>query len=183
MKKLSMFLAFLLVAVLAANAQEKRYDVKSGIVTMESEMGATTLYFDNYGAVQAQKMNMMGMDMTILNKDGKTYMINPGEKQVQEMPEGGMGGNTINFLNLTDKVKADNKIKELGKEKVLGRECTKYSIEMNMMGQTMQQTVWVYKGITLKTFMDGGQFQMENTATKFEENATIPAGTFDVPKF
>ena len=184
MKKIVMFVALLLVAGMAAFAQDaKRYEIKSGIITMTSEMGSSTIYFDNYGAVQAQKMNMMGNEMIILNKDGKTYMINPGEKQVQEMPGGGMGGPTINFLALTDKVKADNKIQELGKEKVLDRECTKYSIETSMMGQTMKQTVWVWKGITLKTAMDGGQFSFENAASKFEENAKMPEGIFEVPKY
>ena len=51
------------------------------------------------------------------------------------------------------------------------------------MGMTMKQTVWVWKGIALKTLSDGGQFQFGNEATKIEENASIPASTFDVPKF
>ncbi len=185
---------FICVALLLAAAagvamgqDGKRYGIKSGILTQTSEMGETTVYFDNYGAVEAQKMKMdfMGnaMEMTILRKDGKTYMINAAEKQVQEMPAGGMGGADINFLNLTDKVKAENKIKEAGKETVLGRECTKYTMESSQMGMTMSQTVWVWNGIVLKSLTDGGQFQFGNTATKLEENATIPASTFDMPKF
>lgn len=188
MKKFFLFAALLLSAAWLANAQDaKRYEIKSGIITMESDMGATTIYFDNYGAVEAQKMkmSMFGADteMTILSKDGKTFMINAAEKQVQEMPAGGMGGATINFLKLDDKTKADYKIKEEGKEKILGRDCTKYSMEVSQMGQTVKQTVWVWKGIALKTSTDAGQFQFGNTATKIEENAAIPAGTFDVPKF
>ena len=181
---------FICVALLLAAAagvamgqDGKRYGIKSGILTQTSEMGETTVYF----AVEAQKMKMdfMGnaMEMTILRKDGKTYMINAAEKQVQEMPAGGMGGADINFLNLTDQVKAANKIKEAGKETILGRECTKYTMESSQMGMTMSQTVWVWNGIVLKSLTDGGQFQFGNTATKLEENANIPASTFDIPKF
>jgi len=171
-----------------ATAQDgHRYGIKSGILTQKSEMGETTVYFDNYGALEAQKMkmNFMGneMDMTILRKDGKTYMINASEKQVQEMPDGGMGGNSINFLNLTDAVKSANKIKEAGKETILGKECTKYTMESSQMGMTMTQTVWVWEGIALKTLTDGGQFTFGNEAVKLEENVEIPASTFDIPKF
>ena len=141
---------FLLLATAAgvATAQDgHRYGIKSGIVTMKSEMGETTVYFDNYGALEAQKMkmNFMGMntEMTIIRKDGKTDMV----------------------------------------KTILGRECTKYTMESSQMGMTMKQTVWVWKGIALKTLSDGGQFQFGNEATKIEENASIPASTFDVPKF
>ena len=186
-KFLSMILLLATAAGVAMAQDGQRYGIKSGILTQKSEMGETTIYFDNYGALEAQKMkmNFMGneMDMTILRKDGKTYMINASEKQVQEMPDGGMGGNSINFLNLTDAVKSANKIKEAGKETILGKECTKYTMEASQMGMTMTQTVWVWQGIALKTLTDGGQFTFGNEAVKFEENATIPASTFDIPKF
>ena len=188
MNKKLISLVLLLASVAGVAMAQNRYGVKSGILTQKSEMGETTIYFDNYGALEAQKMKMdfMGnsMEMTILRKDGKTYMINASEKQVQEMPAGGgMGGNDINFLNLTDAVKSANKIKEAGKETILGKECTKYTMESSQMGMTMSQTVWVWQGITLKSLTDGGQFQFGNEVVKFEENATIPASTFDVPKF
>ena len=186
-KVLSLFLLLATAAGVAMAQDGHRYGIKSGILTQKSEMGETTVYFDDYGALEAQKMkmNFMGMDteMTILRKDGKTYMINAAEKQVQEMPAGGMGGADINFLALTDAVKAANKIKEAGKETVLGKECTKYTMESSQMGMTMSQTVWVWEGIALKSLTDGGQFQFGNEAVKFEENATIPASTFEVPKF
>lgn len=186
MKKNFLLLALLLTAsVGAASAQEApRYGVKSGIITMESQMGTTTVYFDDFGALEAQKMKMSGfgadMEMTILRRDGKTYMINATEKQVQEMPA--MGAD-VNYLKLTDKDKSSYKIKELGKETVLDRECTKYSMETSQMGMSATQTVWVWNGITLKSLTDAGEFQFGSTAVKFEENAEIPASTFDIPKF
>jgi hypothetical protein len=187
-KKFLTLILLLATAAGVATAQDgQRYGIKSGILTQKSEMGETTVYFDNYGALEAQKMkmNFMGneMEMTILRKDGKTYMINATEKQVQEMPDGGMGGNSINFLNLTDAVKSANKIKEAGKETILGKECTKYTMEASQMGMTMTQTVWVWQGIALKTLTDGGQFTFGNEAVKLEENVEIPASVFEIPKF
>ncbi len=186
-KFLSMILLLATAAGVAMAQDGHRYGIKSGILTQKSEMGETTVYFDNYGALEAQKtkMNFMGneMEMTILRRDGKTYMINTTEKQVQEMPDGGMGGNSINFLNLTDAVKSANKIKEVGKETVLGKECTKYTMEASQMGMTISQTVWVWQGIALKSLTDGGQFTFGNEAVKFEENVEIPASTFEIPKF
>ena len=186
-KIITLFLLLATAAGVAMAQDGQRYGVKSGILTQKSEMGETTIYFDNYGALEAQKMkmNFMGneMDMTILRKDGKTYMINASEKQVQEMPDGGMGGNSINFLNLTDAVKSANKIKEVGKETILGKECTKYTMEASQMGMTMTQTVWVWEGIAFKTLTDGGQFTFGNEAVKFEENVEIPASVFEIPKF
>ena len=187
MHKKLISLMLLLASVAGVASAQNRYGIKSGILTQKSEMGETTIYFDNYGALEAQKMkmNFMGneMDMTILRKDGKTYMINASEKQVQEMPDGGMGGNSINFLNLTDAVKSANKIKEAGKETILGKECTKYTMEASQMGMTMTQTVWVWEGIALKTLTDGGQFTFGNEAVKLEENVEIPASVFEIPKF
>jgi len=188
MNKIILTLVLLLASVAGVGMAQNRYGIKSGILTQKSEMGETTICFDNYGALEAQKMkmNFMGneMEMTILRKDGKTYMINHTEKQVQEMPAGGgMGGADINFLALTDAVKSANKIKEIGKETVLGKECTKYSMTQSQMGMDMAQTVWVWQGIVLKTLTDGGQFQFGNEAVKLEENVEIPASTFEIPKF
>ena len=188
MHKKLITLVLLLASVAGVASAQNRYGIKSGILTQKSEMGETTIYFDNYGALEAQKMkmNFMGneMEMSIIRKDGKTYMVNVAEKQVQEMPDGGMmGGSSINFLNLTDAVKSANKIKEVGKETILGKECTKYTMEAEQMGMSMSQTVWVWNGIALKSLTDGGQFQFGNEVVKFEENATIPASTFDIPKF
>ncbi|MCR5351204.1 MAG: DUF4412 domain-containing protein [Bacteroidales bacterium] len=184
-KKFLSLILLLATATGVAMAQDgPRYGIKSGILTQKSDMGETTVYFDNYGALEAQKMkmNFMGMEtaMTILSKDGKTYMINESEKQVQEIPA---SGSQVNFLKLTDAIKTANKIQEVGKETVLGRECTKYTLEASQMGMTMKQTVWIWQGIALKSLTDGGQFQMTTEAVKFEENVEIPASTFDVPKF
>ena len=197
MKK--MFLAAALLAVVSlANAQapaDAPYGVKSGVITMSMDMMGnemiTETYFDNYGLKTAQVseggfMGGEGKTRTITDKDGAQIRINDAEKTATKMPAiGGMGGfgggrAQINWNNLTDQVKKDNNIKELGKETIAGVECTKYSMTMDMMGQSMEQTVWIYKGIQLKNEMNSDMGTFGSTCKKFEEKA-VDAAMFEVP--
>jgi hypothetical protein len=184
MKKFFSFCAVLLVAV-AAMAQNgtKYYGIKSGTIKVEMDMmGQTipsTIYFDDYGAKQATSISMMGMEMTQINKDGKMYLVNKGEKSVQEMPQ---QQEQINYLNLTDEIKAKYKIKEVGKETVAGKECTTYTVEVSQMGQTVKTTVSVWNGIAMKTVADAGGFSMSQKVTEVKE-APVDAAIFEIPKF
>ena len=184
MKRIFSLCAVLLVAV-AAMAQNgtKYYGIKSGTIKIEMDMmGQTipsTIYFDDYGAKQATSINMMGMEMTQINKDGKMYLVNKGEKSVQEMPQ---QQEQINYLNLTDEVKAKYKIKEVGKETVAGKECTTYTVEVSQMGQTVKTTVSVWNGIAMKTVADAGGFSMSQKVTEVKE-APVDAAIFEIPKF
>ena len=184
MKKFFSLCAVLLVAV-AAMAQNgtKYYGIKSGTIKIEMDMmGQTipsTIYFGDYGAKQATSISMMGMEMTQINKDGKMYLVNKGEKSVQEMPQ---QQEQINYLNLTDEIKAKYKIKEVGKETVAGKECTTYTVEVSQMGQTVKTTVSVWNGIAMKTVADAGGFSMSQKVTEVKE-APVDAAIFEIPKF
>jgi len=181
MKKIFTFCAVLLVAV-TAMAQTGRYGIKSGSYKTEMDMMGqvitNTTYFDDYGAKEVTSMSMMGMEMTQISKDGKMYMVNKGEKSVQEMP----ARETVNYLNLTDEVIAKNKIKEVGKETVAGKECTIYTTEVSQMGQTAKATVSVWNGITMKTNIDAGGFNIVTKVVEVTEGP-VDAALFEVPKF
>ena len=191
MKRFFIVCAALLVTV-AALAQEapKKFGIKSGEFTTETDlmgqkMNATT-YFDDYGNKQYSrtKMSMMGMDidMATLQRDGKTYMINYGDKTVQEGGMQGMGRQEINFLNLTDEVIAKNKIKEVGEEEVSGKPCKVYTTEVSQMGQTAEVKVYVWEGIPMKTVTNA--MGMEIVAKVIEvKEGDVDATLFDVPKF
>lgn len=180
----------LIFAVLAAafcagaQAQEKLYEVKSGIVTMEMDMMGQTMtqeiYFDDFGAKQATVSNFGGNKMRMLVIDGSNVMVSDDQKTATKMPMMG-AQERVNFCNLTEKEIKKYKVQELGKETVAGKECTKYSVTLMMMGQPQKQTVWVYKGITLKTTTNS-DFGGNQTATKIQENVEIPASMFTVPE-
>jgi len=192
MKKL-FFAAALVCAVSVAKAQapaDAIYGVKSGIITMSMDMMGqemvTETYFDDYGKKTAQVSDFGGQKSRTIVVDGEQVRIDDAAKTATKMPSfggmgGGMGRPQINWNKLTDQVKKENNIKELGKETVAGKECTKYSMTMDMMGNQMTQNIWIYKGITLKTAMDSDMGSFGQTATKFQENVEIKADMFTVP--
>ena len=170
-----------------AEAPVPMYEVKSGIVTMEMEMMGRKvvqeIYFDDFGAKQAMKMEMRGKKIRAIEIDGENIMIDDEAMTAFRMPAMGMGGNEkINFLDKSEKNIKKNKIKELGTEVIAGKECTKYSVAIFVMGQVVKQQVWVYKGITLKTAISTDYGEMGMTATSIVEDVEIPAETFEVPE-
>ena len=183
---------FLIIAALCAfsigaNAQEKLYEVKSGIVTMEMDMMGRTViqevYFDDYGAKQATLVEFQGKKLRGVEVKGEMLMIDDAENTAIKLPAMMMGGGSnekINFLDKSDKNIRRNKIKELGTETLLDKECTKYTVAVYMMGQVMKQTVWVYKGITLKTSINTDFGEMVQQATNLVEDVEIPATMFEV---
>ena len=89
----------------------------------------------------------------------------------------------VNYLNLTDEVRELHKIKEVGTEEILGRKCTKYTLEVVYGGQTTYSTVWIWKGIPLKNeTSSNGMVIVTEQATEIQENAEVPAGKFLVPE-
>ena len=196
MKKILMIAALCMIGM-GAMAQGKKgkgaeapvpmYEVKSGIVTMEMDMMGRKIvqeiYFDDYGAKQAIKMEMRGKKMRAVETDGEYIVIDDEALTAFRMPAMGMGViDKINVLDKSEKNIKKNKIKELGTEVIAGKECTKYSVAIFMMGQVVKQHVWVYKGITLKTAISTDYGETGMAATSLVEDVEIPAETFEVPE-
>lgn len=187
MKKIITVISFVLLGI-GAQAQEeiRMYDVKSGIVTMEMDMMGRKvvqdIYFDDYGAKQAMVVEMRGQKMRGIEVDGEMVMINDAENTAVKMPSMGMTNEKINFLDQSPKNIRRNKIKEIGKETLLDRECTIYTVAVFMMGNVVKQTVWVYKGITLKSSITTDWGEMVQVATSLVEDVEIPEKTFTVPE-
>ena len=187
MKRILTLCAVLLVAVTAmAQDGARKYGIKSGEFTTEMDMmgqkiNATT-YFDDYGAKQITKtkMEMMGMsmDMGTLQLGDKNYMINYGDKTVQEMP----AQESVNYMNLTPDMVKKYKVQEVGKETVGGKECIKYTAEISQMGQTAKTTVWVWQGIPMKSVIDAGGMGISQTVKNIKEGP-VDAALFEMPKF
>ena len=178
MKK--MFLAAALLAVVSlANAQAPKdapYGVKSGVITMSMDMMGnemiTETYFDDYGLKTANVS-----EGGFMGGEGKSFVM----ADIPGMGFGMGGGRAqINWNSLTDQVKKENNIKEVGKETIAGKECTKYTMTVDMMGNQSEQTVWIYKGIQLKNEMASDFGTFGQTCKKFEEKAVDPA-MFEVP--
>ncbi|MBO5595189.1 MAG: DUF4412 domain-containing protein [Bacteroidales bacterium] len=184
MKRFAVFCLSLLAATTLMLGQEapKKFGIKSGSFTLVSEVMGQKVesksYFDDYGNLQADRTNAFGMELTTISRDGKTYMVNPAAKQVQEMPF----QESINYLDLTDEVIAKYKIKEIGHETVAGKECVKYTMEVSQMGQTAHLTVSVWQGIPMKTVTSVSGTDVATTVTDIAEEA-VDASMFTVPSF
>ena len=181
-----LFIAALMAFSLGAAAQEKLYEVKSGIVTLEMDMMGQTvvqqLYFDDYGVKQANLSEFGGQKVRSIEVDGKNIMIDDAAKTATRMPSFGAQANRINFTNLDEKTVKKNKIKEEGQEEIAGKPCTKYTYKVLMMGQAVTVTAWVYKGITLKTAIKTDFGEMVTKATKVEEDIQVDPALFVLPE-
>ena len=120
MKRVIVFALFLFYAA-AAIGQEpvKKYEMKSGIAKMKTTlMGQdveSTLYFDDYGALEAtkSKISVPGageIETTTITRDGRNYIVIPSMKQVQEQPV----TEAIKYIALTDEMISRNKIEKVG---------------------------------------------------------------------
>ncbi len=190
MKTKLIFASLLFLATVSLFAQEegsKRYGFKSATVKYNtSVMGQnveSTTYIDNYGALECQKtkMSVPGMgdvESAVITKEGKMWSVNYALKSVQEV-----NTEQPNFNDLSEDAIKKYKIKEVGKEKFLDKDCTVYTMENEAQGMKAQIKVWVYKGLGLKQESDIAGMKILATAKEFNEGATILPQVFEVPNF
>ena len=194
MKTKALLISILALVTLSMAAQNnepvKKYGFKSATAKISTDMMGqkieSTAYIDEYGAKECQKVKMsipgMGdMESGSISKDGKTWSVNYTMKQVQEVPVN--PDDQPNFNNITDAAKEKFKIKELGTEKVLDKECQVYTLETEAQGMTASLKVWCYKGFALKTITEVSGMVITTTVTEFKEDAAVLPQVFDVPKY
>ncbi|GHT88494.1 hypothetical protein FACS189474_3830 [Bacteroidia bacterium] len=180
------FLLSLLTVTLSA--QEAKYEFKSAIIKVTGVfMGQTSenvIYIDDFGRKESTEITMkIGYEekhiRTIMDGNSTISIdLDKGTATTVNLPD-----KPINYLQLTPKIKEKYKITELGKEDVIGKICTKYSLEMPQMGMTLQMTVWIWEGLTLKAEIgSNGMILTTVTATEIQENTTIPEDKFKVPE-
>lgn len=186
MKKLYLSIMVLMFTI-AAVAQERKYDIKSGIMkTVTSVMGQkvnAVLYFDDYGNIECSQTKTFSgseqINISAISKYGAMYIVNHFQKQTQEVPP----QESINYLYLTPEIIERYNIQELGREKVLDKDCIKYSAEISQLGQKSSVLVWVWNGIPLKsiTSSNGMEIKVEVLETQF--NIDIDPTVFEIPSF
>ena len=89
MKRL-LIIAALCAFCIGAAAQEKRYEIKSGIVTTEMSMMGQNIvqkmYFDDYGAKHASISEFGGQKMRSIDVDGKKVKVKVDEHGIATIP-------------------------------------------------------------------------------------------------
>ena len=191
MKKILLLILVLATASLTmAQEAEHRYQVKSGILREYTDLNGhitpAVRYFDNYGdceaMVQTIDMGALGSyDNTTVTKKEKAWMYNEsGKPKSFDNPTF-----DLTFVNPSQAVIDKYKIVYTGiDEVVLGRTCRKYTYEtlMGRRNKVVYNTVWIYKGITLKGIMKSGRQETLWEVTDFQEDVEVAPEVFVIPE-
>lgn len=192
MKAKTLFAALLLAVTTLLSAQEAKFEIKSAIITKEMvAMGQKvecTWYVDDYGKKESLELTMKtggvaGVEKhirTITDGAASVITVDLDMKTAMRMK---LPQQPINYLKLTPDVIEKYKIKEVGEETIAGKTCKKYTLEITQMGQTLQMSVWVWKGMALKSETASNKMVvMVETAKEINESTTVPADKFVVPE-
>jgi outer membrane lipoprotein-sorting protein len=149
-----------------------------------------SIYFDDFGnkecveTMGSMDMGMAGkvqMHQMLITKDGYLYSFDMTNKTgTKTKINTGGSQKEIDFSNMTDEMMKQMKITKGGTEVLLGKSCQQYSMEDPTL--KMKSTYSVWNGIPLKSEVEISGIVAKVTATKLEENATIPAEKFEIPK-
>jgi hypothetical protein len=165
-----------------------KYKMKSGILTQTmTMMGMTqkvTVYFDDYGNKENKEteadMGMVQMDNISLTLDGYLYSIDMSRKIGTKMKIPKTSNKDIDFNKLTEDMMKSMNITKLGTETVLGKTCDKYSMDDASLKMKIIYCVW--DGIPLKMESETMGIKSTLVTTKIDENASVPADKFEIPK-
>jgi hypothetical protein len=193
MKKVSvLFLALaMMVASQGAAAQvaTQKYDIKSGIVNLESVSMVGTMemkfkyvvYFDDYGMKECKETYKDGKLVNVFFSDGKTlYALNLGKKTASKKGDASRGTEPrVEFSEMgSQKDRDTGKVKKIAPMLIAGKQCE--AIETNDGSGTVTQYAGWKK---IMVYMKSRSASTTTTlkATKIEENIAVPAEKFQVP--
>ncbi len=184
MKNLTTFLLLsILILVVGASAQTKKYDIKSGIVTFETAIKAGSmtipkkviLYFDDYGMKECKETYEGDKLAESYFSDGKSlYKVIHADKTAYKAGDAFRGTELkFDWNEVSAKDKKDGTAKKLPDMTVAGKTCQAFQVK--------NTTFAGWSGITLLTEMKSKSMSSVSKAVKVEENAKVPAAKFAVP--
>jgi hypothetical protein len=187
MKKLILVSLLALITLAAADAQTKKYDIKSGIVTFETTMKVGTMsivsksivYFDDYGMKECKETYKDDALKESFFSDGKNlYAVHFAEKTAYKRGVASRGTEfRFNWNEISDKDKKSGKAKQLPGLTIAGKKCE--SFEYSDGGTTTKYAGW--SNICLMIDLTSKSVSSLTKAVKLEENAKVPSDKFVVP--
>lgn len=186
-KRIFSILFIMSTLALFAQQPEKRYEVKSGTMSLTSEIFGKEqemlMYFDDYGAMEYSQTNGEIMGFKVNNvqikKDGYLYNIDVTNKTGKKTKIEENTPQYINFTNITQKLIDEMHVEKKGTEEFLGRVCDRWEInhtDMRMIGYFL-----VWKGISLKTDMQISGMIVRMKVKSIDLESSLPAHIFDIP--
>ncbi|MEA4885573.1 MAG: hypothetical protein VB063_02620 [Bacteroides graminisolvens] len=180
----------LLFVTIALSAQEAKYEMKSAIIKKKTEFSGqvleSTTFIDDYGKKEATEIifkNGMspGVDKSMMTIMDSTSVITV-DMDTKVANRVNLPTKPINYLQISDEIRDQYKLKEAGEEAIGDKTCKIYTLEISQMGQTLQLKVWVWKGIALKSETSaGGTLLATETTTDIQENAAVLQDKFSLP--
>ncbi|MDO4214830.1 MAG: hypothetical protein Q4D12_02825 [Bacteroidales bacterium] len=182
MKKI-IFAALMMLVAVGANAQEKKYSLKSGSVKFAAkimEMEVTvTQYFDDYGQKESTITEQGGANIMQMTKGDQVLVWIMGTTTGMKQD---LTSKPINYLNLTDDLIDKFQIIQLDeKQTVLGKECIGYNMMLEANGAPVQITTWVWEGLPLKVVQVVAGSEVVQEAVELKENVEIEPDKFIIP--
>ena len=183
-------LLFSFLGTSEASDEFKRFPVKSGHIEYElsgATSGKKTVYFDEYGNLYYELLEQTDPDavksLTIRDKE-YTYTVDLNDHtgtKIKNEEIDGMTDALTSGMSQKDMEKMGKEMLEqlggkiVGKEDFLGRECE----VVDLMGSK----TWLYKKtLALKSEISIMGVENQEIATLFDENISIPASQFSIPK-
>jgi hypothetical protein len=182
-----------LVALLAAcafalaQAQIKKYDIKSGIITFETKADASGMtvttksivYFDDYGVKECKETYKGDALNESFFSDGKNlFAVYFADKMAVKRGVARRGTEfQFNWNDISDKDKKAGKAKQLPGLYIAGKQCD--SFQYSDDGSTTKYAGW--SRICLLTDLTSKDIHSVTKAVKVEENAKVSADKFAVP--
>lgn len=182
-----LFTAAFLIAGSSSEAQTKKYDIKSGIVTFQSTTLFGTMkmeskaivYFDDYGMKECKEtfedeelkesFFSDGTNLfTLIHKKKEAYDRGPASRGTELK---------FDWNEVSKNTNKDYKVQKLAPTTIAGKVCESFLIDTKQGKNTFAG----YKGVTFLTRVENKQMTTELRAMKFEENVPVPANKFKVP--
>ena len=188
MKKVFVLIFCLFTVSLIYAQGPRKYGIKCAIVKTVTEnangqKSYNTLWFDDYGARERSVVSMdYGPDMgtvewvTVFPGDGSSYLLDESRNQASEVANAVI----VNYLNMSDEMKAARKAEILGEEMIDGRLCVKWEERVKQILSTAKITSWVWEGIPIKYDID--RPKSSTTLISIEKKSSLPASMFKIPE-
>ena len=187
MKKLVLVTLLAACTLATSEAQTKKYDIKSGIITFQTSgeaLGVTTtmksiVYFDDYGVKECKETYEGDVLKESFFSDGKNlYGVYFADKMAVKQGVARRGTEfQFNWNEISDKDKKAGKAKQLPGLTVAGKKCE--SFEYSDAGTTTKYAGW--SRICLLADLTSKDLHSVTRAVKLEENAKVSGDKFAVP--
>lgn len=192
MNKLKLLLVFLFISLgemsvlFSQEVSLKPYGIKSGIIEYKysgSQVGTSTLYFDEYGNKSAMKMdtkrsNEINKGWVISFKEHQ-YLFDPaqpdkGLKMKNPMIESLMKMDKQDYDKVAEDLYTAMGMKKSANEKFLDKDCICYKGDMGK--------VLTWNGILMLMDMNFSGMQTKQELTSIKTNVSVDKKYFEIPK-